>query len=215
TSSLTSSFPPLSQHIFQMFCLRHIALFYFFLTLVSASGIVIRDVKAIVDSLNEEGSAMRNLTSQTDDFTSNNCSVLSVLLFQTLVVERKINQVVMDLSRHYGSISDTDCVVVKTAISNLLPAHASGLYQAISKKPDFVACGVTTRLIQSQMMEMRAGTAAIFRGLSPKVSGTCGIDIATLGSLLLGYWDPAIADYNERRRVGIRGILDAIFLRWL
>ncbi|CAZ80240.1 unnamed protein product [Tuber melanosporum] len=216
TSSSTNTFPSLSQRNFETFCLRRITLFfYLFFSLVSASGIIVRDVKKITDSLSAEGSAMRNLTYQTDAFTSNNCSVLGALLIQTILVERNINQVVMDISRHYGSISDADCSKVKAEISNMLPAHASGLYQATSKKPDFVACGVTTRLIQSQMVDMRAGTAFIFVGLGPKVSGTCSNDITALGSLLLGYWDSAIADYNEREQMGIWGVFEDIIFGWM
>ena len=42
---------------------------------------------------------------------------------------------------------------------------------------------------------MRAKTATIFTNLSPKVSGSCALDITASQNTLLGYWDLAIAGY--------------------
>lgn len=117
-----------------MFRLQNIVLlFCAFLTTVFASAIVTRDVTTVVNSLNTEGSAMATLTTQTKAFTSADCSVLSGLLTQTLLVENKIQQAGTDIAANSGSFTATECDQIKTAISNLLPAHSLGLYLTSAK----------------------------------------------------------------------------------
>ncbi|PUU80817.1 hypothetical protein B9Z19DRAFT_1122963 [Tuber borchii] len=173
-----------------------VLLFCFFFTTVFASAIVTRDITTLVDSLNAEGSAMETLTTQTSAFTSADCSVLGGLLTQTVLLENKIQQAGTDIAASPGSLTALECDQIKTAISNLLPAHSLGLYLTSAKKPDFIACGLPMAGIKDGMTNMRAKTATIFTNLIPKVSGACALSIRYSRNALLGYWDLAITGYQ-------------------